>query len=290
MVMPDLLHVFVKRWKLILAISSIATVVALIFSILSPKKYLSVTTALPVNSMIADKARIFNPNIQFLYSDFGTADELDRIEGTARLDTIFLAASKELHLSNHYGLNETEDDTYRTAMWLKNNTRINRSSYGELKVKVWDGDPAMAAQLANFLMQRLQELHQHLQSQTNITVLEKIKQQYAVKQKELSQLKDNVSNNKIDSGSLRFTVASQGILETRISVLSEQLSQYERLIGEYELAISANTPVLLIVENARPPLKADKPKVVPIVLFTFFASLLFSFLIGLFIEGRKSLS
>src|SRR5678815_5332905 len=102
--MPDLLLVLTKRWKLILSITLLATILALIFALLSPKKYLSVATALPVNSVTADKARLFNSNIEALYSEFGLPDELDRMEGTAKLDTIYIAASEKYHLNNHYSI------------------------------------------------------------------------------------------------------------------------------------------------------------------------------------------
>src|SRR3954466_3234295 len=104
--MPDLMNVFAKRWKFILALTLIATVIALVVALLSPKKYLSTATALPANSVVADKAHIFNPNIEALYSDFGTPDELDRLEGTGLLDTIFIATAKELQLAGHYGIND----------------------------------------------------------------------------------------------------------------------------------------------------------------------------------------
>src|SRR3954463_485504 len=102
--MPDLLHVFARKWKLIFTITLLATIVATVAALFSPKRFLSVATALPANSMIADKARIFNPNIEELYSDFGTPDELDRLEGTAALDTIFIATSDEMKLAEHYSL------------------------------------------------------------------------------------------------------------------------------------------------------------------------------------------
>jgi uncharacterized protein involved in exopolysaccharide biosynthesis len=285
--MPDLLLVFVKRWKLILIITFLATLIAFLFALLSPKKYLSVATALPVNSVTADKARMFSQNIEALYSDFGTADELDRLEGTAALDTIFIDASKELGLPAHYSLPAVGEGPYKAAMDLKKNTKINRSSYGELKVKVWDEDRNEAAVLSNFLMQKLQELHQHLQNQRNVSVLEKIKEEYDLKQKEYLQLADSLEKQ-IDT-SVGFELARKEISKTKLTALAEQLQQYEKMIGEYQLAASTNAPVLLVVENARPPLWPDKPKVVPTVLVTFFGAFLFSYLIALFIEGRKYL-
>lgn len=285
--MPDLLLVFAKRWKLILTITFAAALIAFIVTLLSPKKYLSVATALPVNSATADKARIFNPNIQYLYSDFGSSDELYRIEGTATLDTIFIAASKELHLDDHYSIKNEKESTYKAAIQLKKNTKINRSNYGELKVKVWDKEPNKAAELANYLMQKLQELHQHLQNQSNLSVLEKIKQEYASKQKEYLQLADSLDKGQVNTSAVNFASAKKEILKTKMTALTDQLLQYEKMMGEYQLAATANSPVLLVVENARPSLLPDKPKTGPTVLFALFGALLFSFMIVLFIESRK---
>ena len=77
------------------------------------------------------------------------------------------------------------------------------------------------------------------------------------------------------------------MIKSKMSALTGQLQQLERMIHEYELAINANSPVLLIVEGARPPLWPDKPKVLVTVLLTFFAGLLFSYLIALFIESTN---
>lgn len=284
--MPDLLLTVEKRWKTILAITCLATIIALIFVLLSPKKYLSVATALPVNSLTADKARVFNSSIEALYSDFGSPDELDKIEGTATLDTIFIAASKELRLPEHYSINSGEEGIYKAAIKLKKNTRITRSSYGELKVKVWDNYKIEAAHLANFLMKQLQELHQHLQNQNNVLLLQKLQEEYALKQNEYLQLSDSLGNG-ASASSANFMSGKKGIIRTKMAALAEQLQQYEKTIGEYQLAVRSNSPVLLIVENARPPLWPDKPKVLQTLLFTFFGAFLFSYLLALLVEGRK---
>ena len=283
--MPDLLHVFARRWKMMLSITFLASLLALVIALIAPKKYLSVATALPVNSVTSDKARVFNSNIEALYSDFGSPDELDRIEGTAMLDTIFISASQELSLKDHYAIKDGHEAVYKAARRLKKNTRINRSSYGELKVKVWDQDRDKAAQLANFLMQKLQELHQHLQNQSNLFVLAKIKDEYEAKQKEFLLLDDSLIKH---PGAL--SSAGDKIAKTKMTALVDQLQQYEKMMGEYQLAVHSNSPVLLVVENARPSLWADKPDVLLTVLFVFFSGLLFSFLVALFLENRKKLN
>ncbi|MFL5786911.1 MAG: Wzz/FepE/Etk N-terminal domain-containing protein [Flavisolibacter sp.] len=277
--MPDLFFVFTRRWKLIILITIVATLLAFGATIISPKKYLSIATALPANSVLSDKARIFNSNVQSLYSDIGTADELDKIEGTATLDTIYIKTSKDYNLAGHYLIADSGESIYKAAIELKNNSRISRSAYGELKVKVWDKDRNLAAALANSLLQNLQVLHQHLQNQGNSIVLQRIKEDYAAKRKLYQQLNDSVHS--------QSSAENNDIFKAELDGLMDQIQQDDKLIGQYQLALNTNPQVLLTVENARPSLWPDKPKVLETILLTFFASFLFSYLISLLLESIK---
>jgi uncharacterized protein involved in exopolysaccharide biosynthesis len=276
--MPDLINVFVKRWKFILGLTLLAAVVGFVATLFSPKQYLSTATALPVSSFVADKARIFNPNIEELYSDFGTSDDLDKLEGTAILDTIFIAASNKLDLATHYGMENSGEGPYKAAMHLKKNSRINRSAYGELKVKVWDKDRNMAAEIANTLMQSIQQLHQHLQNESSVAILKAIRAEQAVKHEEFRRASDTIA---------KLTGADAEVWQAKKTVLLEQLQQYDKMIDQYQLAISTNPPVLLTVENARPPLWHDKPKTLLTVLLCAFIAFAFAFLMAIFTESRK---
>lgn len=274
--MPDLFSVIGKHWKLMLLLTLISTVVALVVCIVSPKQYLGTATALPANTYLADKARIFNQNIEALYTEFGTPDELDKLEGTAKLDTIYLAATKDFNLIAHYDINRNASDALeKAALKLRKNTAINRTGYGELKVKVWDRDNSTAANLANALLQKINDIHQALQAENNRTVLDKLREDYAAKQKALQSANATSPD----------TVAVSN--EMQKTIVKSQLQQYGQLMTEYDLALKTNPKALLVVERARPSPWADKPATAQIVLFTFLASLLFSFLLGLYIEGRN---
>ncbi|MGN6163940.1 MAG: hypothetical protein ACTHOF_05295 [Flavisolibacter sp.] len=276
--MPDLFSVFVRWWKVILTLSLLAAFIAFIACIISPKKYLSTTTALPANSLIADKARIFNKNIEALYSSFGLPDELDKLEGTAALDTIFIAAAQEFNLPQHYHIQPSAEAISKAVLKLRRNSNISRSAYDELKIKVWDEDRNVAAALANSLMKKIQELHQHLQNENNIAVLQKLKEAYRIKQQQYKSFADSTIGN---------LKADEEISTAKKTVLLEQLKQYEKAIDEYELAVQTNPQVLLVVEPARSSLWYDKPKTVLTVLLTLAAALLCTFLMSLFLETRK---
>ena len=168
---------------------------------------------------------------------------------------------------------------YKAVLKLQKNSHISRSGYGELKVKLWDEDRNLAAALANDLMQRIQDLHQHLQNENNKLVLKKIKEDYGLKQKEYEQLTDTLSET---------PGKKAGVLETERSALLNQLLDFKKIIGEYELAIAAAPKVLLTVEPARPSPWPDKPKTVQIILFTLAAAFTCAFLTALFLERRKN--
>lgn len=282
--MPDLLSILLRKWKFIFGLSFSAAIIALLVALIIPKQYLATATALPANSVLYDKAGIFNHNIEALYSDMGSPDELDKVEGTASLDTIFIAASKDVNLAQHYKINSSGNSIYKAALRLKKNAKIYRSAYGELKVKVWDEDKNMAAFLANYLLQKLQQIYQNLLNTNNTFSLKALKENYALKQIQYLQLADSLNKKERDTLN-----GMQQINKAKLTAILEQLQQYEKSINEYQLMVTAKAPALLVVENARPPLKADKPDIASILFFVFGAAFIVSILIVVFVEARNRL-
>jgi tetratricopeptide (TPR) repeat protein len=276
--MPDLLTVFSKWWKFILGLAMAAVVIAFLITLLLPKEYLSTATALPANSLVADKARILNANIEALYPEIGLPDELDKLEGTAALDTLFIAVANEFKLDDHYHIAASDESMDKAVLRLRKNSHISRTGYGELRIKVWDEDRNMAAAMANSFMKRMQELHQHLQNENNLVVLQRLKEAYAAKQQLFTQYADSTVS----------TGAAQELKAAQKTTLLEQLKQYQLAMDQYELAIKTDPPVLLIVEKARPALWSDKPRTLQIIILTAIAALLFGFLLAVSFEGRKN--
>lgn len=273
--MPDIFYLISKWWKQILTVMllSLVTVGTVVF--LQPRKYLSVATALPASTVLTDKSRIFNNNLENLYSAMGNPDDLDRIMGTAQLDTLYLATADEFNLWDHYKLKEDKESLrYRAAKILKKNSRIIKSEYGELKAKVWDTDNDLAPQLANAMMEKLNSIHQNLQNESNKVTLNSL---LAGKEKLQKQ---------IDS------IDSMGKVEQlpRLQALSDQLQQYEKLTGEYQLMVDSRPSVLMVVENARASYHPDKPKRLLILVATGFLSFFFALLLALISERRKRMA
>lgn len=251
-----------------------AVVAAAVVSLLLPKQYLSVSTAIPSNSSNNDKARIFNENIEGLYSSLGSPDELDMIIGTGQLDTIYLSMTDQFKLIDHFSIDgDKSTQRARAAMQLKKSTDIIKSGYGELKVKVWDVNSTMAADIANAVMNKIQEIHTQLRNRNNELTL-----------RNLITATGKISE-RIDSVAKLPVTAPSSI--TYSEMLGRQMQQYQELIGEYQLVTDSNPPVLLVVEYARPSVKPDKPKMLPLLLAAGLLGLILGCMLALLLERRK---
>ncbi|MEI9943922.1 MAG: hypothetical protein WDN26_06825 [Chitinophagaceae bacterium] len=267
--MPDIFYLISKWWKQMLAVIILSLITVGIIVFLQPDKYLSVATALPASSTSADKARIFGNNPQELYTSFGNPDDLDRVLGTAQLDTIYLATCDEFNLWDHYKMGEKgQAARSKAAKLLRKNSRVIKSEYGELKTKVWDTDKNLAPQLANTLMEKLNSIHQDIQNESNRITL-----------KSLEQGKEKLQKQ-VDSAGGKLSLS-------RLAALSDQLQQYEKLIGEYQLIVDTRPSALIIVEKARPSEWHDKPNRLLILTATALLSFIFTLLLALVMERRK---
>lgn len=262
-----------------LAVVILSLLIVGVITWLKPRQYLAVATAVPASSFAADKSKIFNENIQALYSTLGTPDDLDMILGTATLDTVYLAITDQFNLFDHYKISEEGNAArIKAASLLKENTKVMKSEYGELKVKVWDTDKNLAPQLANAIMDKLQSIHQNLQSAGNEATLKGL---IAGKIKIKTQL-DSLFTSKNE---LTKTGAEE--VQAKQKILTDQLLQYEKLIGEYQLVVDSKPPVLITVEKAKPSEWPDKPRRMQIMIATGVLSLFFALLAALVIERRK---
>ena len=297
--MPDLIAVVARRWIFLLGFAATAMVLALVGVLLSPKKYASTATAIPANSVMADKARIFNQNIEALYSSLGSPDELDRIEGTASLDTIYLAVAGMRNLAGHYELTGKEDAGYKAALRLKKNATISRSAYGELKVKVVDKEPPMAAQLANDLMAQLQGIHHRLLTQSDSLVLQRLRADLQAKRVQrmetITRMNSQSSADTVSTGEPRQAVPRNYVQEAvdadlitaSNDVWQQQLREQERLIQQYQLSMTAAPQPLIVVEPARAAVEPDGPKMLVTLVLAFAGGLVLALLLTLFLHSRK---
>ena len=278
--MPDIFYLLSKWRKPIIALFIISMVAAGAIVFIMPKRYLSTTTSLPASSYSTDRSRIFNQNIQTLYSDLGTTDELDRIEGTAKLDTVFLAVTDQFNLFDHYKISKSEPSPRScAAKLLKKHSRIIKSDYGELKVKVWNTDKNLAPQLADAITSTLDAIHRDIQNAVNKAALAGLQLN---QQKLLARID---SNYKV----IPANKTEEDRKASRQLALNQQLQENEKFAAEYQLMLDNKPPVLIIVEHAKAGHSPDKPRKIRVLVVTALLSLLFGLLLAMVLENRKTI-
>jgi uncharacterized protein involved in exopolysaccharide biosynthesis len=279
--MPDLFDLLARWWKYILGLMILTLLITWIVVANAPKKYLGVATALPAPTYATDKAGVFSENMQTLYPSLGTADDLDMILGTSKLDTVYTAVSQQLNLMDYYGIGKDDKDAARKAGWiLKERTRVIKSDYGELKVKVWDADPDRAADMSNGVMERLQQVHQEVQTANNAMMLSNIEKEYQDIQSQYQRIHDSLTHMDITAGNAQILTAKQ-------NSLIQQVQEYEKLMSQYSLMVNAKPQALVITERAVPGLWPDKPRPKQTLVAAALFSLLFGLLAALILERRR---
>ena len=87
--MPHTIQVLQKYTRFILLFTLFAMLVAFVTVLLVPQYFRSGARIIAANPQLTDKSRLFNEDIQGLYSYFGSGDDLDRIIGVADMDTTY---------------------------------------------------------------------------------------------------------------------------------------------------------------------------------------------------------
>jgi uncharacterized protein involved in exopolysaccharide biosynthesis len=253
--MPDLFYLLQKWWKAILSIILAALAVTLAVTLMMPKKYLATATAAPASAFASDRSKLFNENLEILYSALGTPDDLDLVVGTSKLDTVYLAVVDELKLENEFDVSEKgEAARLKIATMIRKDTRVQKSAYGELKIRVWDKEKERSARIANALLSKLGSIHQFLQNLSNKNTLDAL---LAEKQRAVASSEDS------------FTI------------------NFDKLIAQYNFLVNNKPPVLLTIEAARTPQWPDKPQLFRNLLLALGISFLFSLLLALYLEKRQ---
>jgi uncharacterized protein involved in exopolysaccharide biosynthesis len=281
--MPDLFTLIYIRRKQVLLIVLISLAIATGIVLMMPSQYLASTTALPANPVATDKASVFNNNIRDLYSSLGESGDLDKIVGTGQLDTIYLSASDQFELATHYKIqgNNAAVSRRKAAAALKKNSRVTKSEYNELLVQVWDTDKNLAPLLADALMEKLAAIHQDLLNQSNQTIIKSLGEGQQKLQISIDSIRTFLQHANI-------TPSQAQQYNDKLTVLQQQLSQYEKLKTEYQLMIDTKPAALLVVDKARASDQPDKPKKLLILLATAVLSFLFAAWLALILEKRKA--
>lgn len=258
-----------KRWKTIALFVSLTIIAATITVFIVPQYFRSTATVVPANAVLADKARLFNANIQSLYSYFGSGDDLDRIYAIADMDTTYKKLVAEFSLITYYKLKNDSLPLLRrkAVLHLRKDLSFQKTAEGQLQIIAWTKDRELSARIVNRLVAIMQETGAEVWQKNYDQSLQKLNVSVTLMEQEYQQLSDSLP---AISGSRRELAVD------KLQTLLEQVKQYRKAADEFKLAIQIPSPVLYVMEPAVPAAKAERPDKTAILLAAMIAGLLFS--------------
>jgi len=278
--MPHTIQVLQKHTRFILLFTLFAMLVAFVTVLLVPKYFRSSARIIAANPQLTDKSRLFNENIQGLYSYFCSGDDLDRIIGIADMDTTYYQLVDQFNLMDYYQLDNDSLPLLRrkAVLKLKKDISFQRTEQGQMRVQCWTKDKQLSADIINTMIrivqQKLESIwlsnYQEASAQLNASIVHN-EQQYAA-------LNDSIS---------KAGRAQQILLQKHMETLLEELSRYRKTAASFQLMGETVPPALYVLEPAVPSVKAERPDKLNTVLISGLAGFLFSILF-LLLKDRRS--
>lgn len=244
----ELTNVLFSRWKFILLFTIASVLIALGAIFFIAPKYTATSKVLAGNAVLADKARLFNNEIQQLYSFFGSGDDLDRLMSIASMDTSIKQVVQAFNLANYYQITEKEAglEMYKSIRAFKKDLTLIKSVNNELEISYAHENKHTAAAIVNFMTEQLAVKMKTIWKQQ----YEKIGQQLDSNIAFISNEYKGLANN---------SSADDAISKTKMTALLNQLEQFNKIRIETKMAAATTPDALIVLEKASAPAKMSWP-------------------------------
>jgi capsular polysaccharide biosynthesis protein len=275
--LADVAEVLKRRKRLILLFTLLSGLItaAIVFFVMPPY-YKSTAVVVAANPVLADKARLYNENVEELYSTFGDEDDLNRLFGIANLDTTYKLIVDKFNLINFYGIEgpNHELNIRKAVEELKDDVELKKNELYQLRISATTRDKSLSASIANSMVELIQEMSQDLWKKNYVNTLQKISASSSEIEQQFKTVADTLRNN-------------AQLLQVKKQALLEQIQQNEKVANQIKVAISNNAPALIVMEKAYPSAKADSPKKLLTILAAMLSALAFSIIAVLVFERRQ---
>lgn len=271
-----------NKWKQLVLFVLASIVVASISLFLVPKQYQSASILVSANPVLADKAHLTNPQIQSLYSVFGSGDDLERIYGIASMDTVYKQLVDEFNLITYYGIKGTDQNLLRrkAMLELKDDISIQKTDMAQLKISIFTKNAALSANIVNRLVAITKTKEEAIWKEGYEKMLLNFNRSIDSLQKTYVALYSKYNNTNVQKIELDII---------KMNSLLEKIQTQEKVAGEIQLAIVNNAPAMYVLEIAVPAIKSEKPNIPEVLLLTLLISFVFGVMALLVYYREESL-
>jgi hypothetical protein len=271
-----------NKWKQLVLFMLASIVVASISLFLVPKQYRSASILVSANPVLADKAHLTNPQIQGLYSVFGSGDDLERIYGIASMDTVYKQLVDEFNLIAYYNIKGTDQNLKRrkAMLDLKDDISIQKTELAQLKISIFTKNAELSANIVNRLVAITRNKEEAIWKEGHEKMLLNFNRSIDSLQKTYVAIYSKYNNVNVQKLELDII---------KMNSLLEKIQTQEKAVGEIKLAIDNNAPAMYVLETAVPAAKSEKPNIPEVLLLTALISFVFGSMTLLVYHREESL-
>lgn len=251
-----------SRRRFIAAVTFTGAVLSVVIALLLPRWYASEARVLPPEGSGIGLGGLLNSFVPGAAGIFGGSAEFTR--SLAILDTRRMMEQTVLafDLVDRYDLSDGETPVYDAIEQLRGNLEFDvELDYSYLTVRAFDQDPVVAAEMANFLVAKLNEEHVRLTSESARQTRMSIGNRLREAETALDSVRAALQEFQEANGIVELESQAQAFMESTASMKAEaaQLEiQYQTLARQY----GADNPQVRAARDARDAARREMSRII----------------------------
>ncbi len=271
-----LLKLLLKKKKTFLILGVITAVTVALATLLMPNYYESTVTFFPSNPTLTDRNALFQKDNNQTQNTFGDKNDADRLISIGRSGQINAYCINAFKLFEHYQIDSTAQYAqFKMRAQFNKNYEILKNGLGGVEVHVLDCDPQLAADMANAIVKKIDEISTGMVVSNKQEIVKMFEQELGLKKTNLIAMQDSLV-------AMRGYVTDTVQLNIQKMVLRNAVNDYNdisTLFNQNQASASKNLSSVYIVEKAFASDKKVKPVrsllVLGITAFVLSCTLLF---------------
>lgn len=247
----EFLYIVAKARKFLLILTFTFIVVALLWALLTPKEYKAMASVLPAEQSdllsgltgISSLAKSFSP-FKGLGSLTG-ADELDRYIAILKSKKVHNKVIEDFDLRKVYDLED--QPLWKVERELSGNLDYTIEDEGNLVISVYDRNPELAAKIANYMVNLLNEINTELHITNAKSVREFIEKRYFQNLDDITALETQMKQFQKKYGVIAVPEQIEVTIQT-IAKLYAELAKQEVELNVMKKTIASDSPLLVTKE------------------------------------------
>jgi uncharacterized protein involved in exopolysaccharide biosynthesis len=287
--MLELIQIWLRWWKQIAAVTILAIVLSVVFSMpyFMPPYFASKMVFYPSNPAASDRTVLFKED-GIMLDYFGGKDDINRFLAIANSSALVGFIVDSFKLREHYDIDEP--GYFYVNREFRGNYKAIKNTLGAIEIEILDTNPELAAQMLKAAVNYIDAANRKMLNDNKQKTLDVLISEYENKKNRLEILADSLSALKkqnsysYDKDGNLMGSEKLRLLDATVRNLTGDVNQLLTMANQFEVSLAENYTSLHIVEDAAVPERKTKPVRWIIVLATLVGAFITSTITVIIIE------